>query len=707
MKKRNILLSSLAVFALSMNQVSALEVEEGWNKVDSGTTSIAVDELTAFEEKLASRVQRLNLSSVELGNNELYRYRIATTKQDSDEEKYLEISNEKSFETEEEANNWAKNNKPEKEGWSFLENIIKVFKLDKIFTKTTYETEKEVTSAIEKFESTIDEDSSTITITEKRDTTGDTTETKTDTQIFYTESEAQKAANGLFVDNHDFKVVATVVKGTPEYDKTVTEDIVITEYFSTPELAQAYIENLRQEGYTVPEPQIVPVTHIEKVAELHRDDYASLTDAQNAYDQFVEDNKNASEGITGAGATSRLNPDKNVVGELVEGTTAYTDQTAVETAKENLPENVEGFIREETETVDQIIHGTGENEVKLVFDTELEALEYIEKLKNQGYDVSEVKKELVSYSESIWKDENGVVVDPGTADGTIFNYTHFDLAIQKSFTEQLADGSTKTVTGTMTLTSVKITNDGKTSTIKMGSQLNYDGQHESGTPKWEYQSVERNNLKVNNKSYIEIIGNVVTDDGRTLPFTVTGYLSESQNICGAYGSMKGYDLVFKSVTIVNGKVLIDSNIVNQYKITGTAVKTQPVWYLDTKTTTLGYDYMVDADAYNKVIDGYNIIGTKSQPIYKDTYQLEITTTTRDYDYEVEGTGTKTYYDVTSKYVKLTDVEWIIESINLGIGGDVEILPPQTGVETTGNYAYLFTMISTILASIILVIKRFI
>ena len=86
-------------------------------------------------------------------------------------------------------------------------------------------------------------------------------------------------------------------------------------------------------------------------------------------------------------------------------------------------------------------------------------------------------------------------------------------------------------------------------------------------------------------------------------------------------------------------------------------------------------------------------------IYKDLYTLNVEKTTKGYDYEVEGTGENTYYNVISQYVRTTDIEWLIESIQYGMGGDeeVEVLPPQTGVEDNivTSIAYIILLIAAI------------
>ena len=60
--------------------------------------------------------------------------------------------------------------------------------------------------------------------------------------------------------------------------------------------------------------------------------------------------------------------------------------------------------------------------------------------------------------------------------------------------------------------------------------------------------------------------------------------------------MKGYDLRFKQVTIINGKVLVDTNLVNNYQVKGIAKKNteKSEYYVDSEKTTKGYDYNASA-----------------------------------------------------------------------------------------------------------------
>lgn len=127
MKKSSILFL-LVLFTFGVSSVSALEVSEAWTEYEMNSITIEVDKLKEFEDKLSYRVNELN----RLNLDKVYRYRIETTTEDGLED-YLEIVNDITFDSEEEALEWADNNEPEVDGWSFIENIVESFSLEKIF----------------------------------------------------------------------------------------------------------------------------------------------------------------------------------------------------------------------------------------------------------------------------------------------------------------------------------------------------------------------------------------------------------------------------------------------------------------------------------------------------------------------------------------------------------------------------------------------
>jgi hypothetical protein len=129
-----------------------------------------------------------------------------------------------------------------------------------------------------------------------------------------------------------------------------------------------------------------------------------------------------------------------------------------------------------------------------------------------------------------------------------------------------------------------------------------------------------------------------------------------------------------------------------YQVKGFATKDiyQDIYTLNIERTNLDYDYRVIADGIKFI--GYEMDGEASRDLYQDVYLLDIEKTYLDYDYEVVGTGVKTYYDVISKYAKLVNLNYLVEYMELGKGSDVELLPPQTGVEYNLSFINVFISI---------------
>lgn len=325
-----------------------------------------------------------------------------------------------------------------------------------------------------------------------------------------------------------------------------------------------------------------------------------------------------------------------VIGSVDKDTKVFGTRAEADAYIASLGTSTEMRIVEATLTSKEELDKIISESVNKTFDSKLEAEQYIESLKAAGYDVSDLELVLSTFEESIWKNEDGVIVKPGDADGSTFKYGHFDVTLITitSFAKIDAEGNKTTVTGTITISSVKI-NDTSVAMSGLSKDPN------NGL--YEYTSIERNRLDVTNKSLVEITGNVIYN-GKSLPFTVKGYLSESQNVCDGKGNAKGYDLKFESVTIVNNKVYVDSNIVEQYKVSG-----------DIKKETYKTVYTVDSSITNMVEERVPVNKTQmSYKIYKQTYSKSYTidgtvqTPTKDYkvsgeykiptkDYELAGT----------------------------------------------------------------------
>ncbi len=658
--KKNLILSTLALISFTTFQpVLATSKEENWEKVESGTKLITRGEQKELEEELLERIETLRQSAAELGKNEVYRYKI-TLNEDDNLADDLEVSHKKSFSSREEAIQWSLENEIARDHYQFIQNTVKPFQIEKIFEKTKYDSEDEANQALMLFNQNLS--SSDAKVTKVRNQDKDIKTKQEDNRTYQTEKEALEAASCLEEDTEEFQVTVKVGKNRVADG---TEKSEIEKVFPTEKEALAYIHSLEEEGYKVD--ASVEVVKESKKKEYVGDKRDTEEEAQKDLDAFLEEYPNHNSGKIEK--TRDQSKDKTEASIRLEE--EFSSLESANERKSSLEEDNDVY-----QIVATVSHGQKNTSVEekiesKVFDSELEAEKFVKELQDKGYDTTGLETKLLSYEESVWKDNEEVIVDPGTGDETTFHYGHFDVTLLSSFTEVDANGKESKVTGSVQINSVKINHQN----IAMEGP-----SRDPNTGKNEYTSVSRNDLNVTNKSLVEING-TITFNGKTLPFTVKGYLSEKQNVCGGTGRIKGYDLEFKSIRIVNNKVYVDSNIVNKYQVVGTAIKNvlKDVWYIDTTKTIKGYVYQAVANGEKEEITGYQVKGTKSLDLWKDVYFLDIEKLIKGYDYYVSGKGLETRYDVISTYRKLIEANWLIEKSSLSTG-DIEVLPPKTGVE---------------------------
>lgn len=502
---------------------------------------------------------------------------------------------------------------------------------DSVKFEGVYETEKEAQDkAAEKEKEYQDkgyEDiTSNITKIESERETGEVIERQVESDIVtekdaytdLTKEEAESKKKELEVDNHDKKV--TVVIKSYQKDTGKDEIITIKKNFNSKEEADAYLESLREQGYVISEDVLTENTKEE--ARSFNAVFNTRKEAEDALKAFEDSYDN----VTGSVDKVR-NTDKDTK-ESTKGTIKYDDIKDAIKAKESVETENDSYIITAKIREEKKGNKVEEKVESEKFKTKQEALAYIESLREQGYDVSDLEVNLVSFEESIWKDEEGVIVDPGKEDGKTFNYGHFDVTLLTSFTKIDSEGNESTVKGTVKVNSVNIS----------GKDVRMTGpSKDPNSGLTEYTSVSRNNLSVTNKSLVKITG-VVVVNGQELPFTVEGYLSESQNVCEGRGNSKGYDLEFKKITIINNKVLVDTNLVNVYQVVGNISKTNEVseYYVDTEKTTKGYDYKAYGTGTETVKDGtYGLTGKASKDIFETKYGLDVTTENKNYEYDKE------------------------------------------------------------------------
>lgn len=524
-------------------------------------------------------------------------------------------------------------------------------------------------------------------------------------------------------DETEFKITVTIrsyLVGTGEYEK-----IEVKEVFTSKEAAESYVNDLVKQGFTVRSKSIFQNSHSETV-EINQV-FATREEAEKALSKFTEDNNLDTDKVSST-IERVYNPNKNGPETLFEkGSTSYdTEKDALEAIKNINSEDDEFIISGKIRKAAKSTVITT-NIKSAQFNTRKEAEDYIDDLKKQGYDTSDLEVKLVSFEESIWGDE--VVVNPGTSDSTSFSYGHFDVSLLSKFKKIDSEGKESTVTGRMTISTVTIA--GKNIAMSLTRDPNRNDT--------EYASKTRHGLNVTNKSLVKITG-TITFGNTTLPFEVEGYLSEKQNVCRGTGDMKGFDLEFESVTIIENRVIIDTKLVTKYQVVGTVSKTETaeIYYVDTYKTAKGYDYVLTAEGEKEVLeDTYTLSLTADKELTEEKYALDVTKETYIYEdikgdlivryitifnetlssdeksTEKVGTDYKTeqkefeYYKLveikgneTGKYVDGTiEVVYVYEFVGGEGGNDEPIDPnfPATGVETnnTLEYTLLISLISLV------------
>lgn len=442
---------------------------------------------------------------------------------------------------------------------------------------------------------------------------GSEIETQENAYTDLTEEEALKKKNELETDNHDYKITVVI----KSYSVSIGKDLVtIDNEFDSKEDAEKYLKDLEEKGYKVSN------TNISQKETTINVDLNEIFDTEEEAVAALEEFKKNNDVLDTDTLISKVrNQEKDVIISSA-STISYDTLDKAESVKKELAKEADGYeiygvIRSET-------IGTSESKVinSIQFDTKEAALAYIEELEKDGWNVEGLKVNLLTFEESTWEDESGVVVNPGISDGKSFNYGHLDITLITLFNNISSTGEKTTVNGMIYIKTVTV--NGKEIKMKSLSQ-------DPNSKLYEYTSASRN-LEITNKSLVKIEGIVEVGNMR-YPFTTEGYLSESQNVCEGSDDSKGFDLEFKTVTIINNKVLVDTKLVNKYNVTGTATKS-PVtkYYVDPVKKIYGYDYEVEAKGTKTTKeDKYTLTGSASKEIYETKYSLDIITETKKYE----------------------------------------------------------------------------
>lgn len=438
---------------------------------------------------------------------------------------------------------------------------------------------------------------------------GSTVNTVTDAYTNLTLEEANQKKLELEKDDHDSKVT---VKIKPYVTDSGRDEVIsITKHFSSKEEMDKFVADLEKQGYKL---DIDVKQRVTVVRHSINEKFDTLSEAEKAKKDFEN---TYSDAVVTISKVRNANKDSL---SFEEGKTKYETLEEAQEAANSL--NVDNDEKRVEATV-RTVKGTTEvskDTVNKTFDTEKEADDYIDSLVKKGYDTSKVTKKMLTKEEFSWDD--GVEVNPGNPSGK-FTYHHFDITLTSNYYYVDENGNTTKTTGNLNITSVKING----SRVQM-SDKTWDGNRRD----FEYASINRN-LTVTNKSLVEITG-TVKYNGKTLPFTVKGYLSEKQNVCGGRGGQKGFDLEFESITIIKDKVLVDTKLITKYQVTGEITKTieQNEYYVDVNTVVKGYDYEVKGEGNRfNYIDEYDVEGTASKDIMETRANLDVITETKLYE----------------------------------------------------------------------------
>ncbi len=266
-------------------------------------------------------------------------------------------------------------------------------------------------------------------------------------------------------------------------------------------------------------------------------------------------------------------------------------------------------IREEKETIKGDTVNI-EDVVKESFETLKDAENKVKQLEKEGYIVSKTIKQ-VAYVENNSNNNND---NNDKNNNNKKTYNHLDITLLNK-ANIIKDNKTREVNINMTVSSLKV--NGKIINIK-GPSI------DPNTNFLEYESTNRK-LKIQNNSIVTIEGVItykINGNKFKKNYIISGNLDDALNVCGGNGSSKGFDLKYNSITIDNDNVYIDANIKTKYIITGTMYKMENKsnFYIDTKTTKYGFDYILNATD-NQLVNqlSYYYTYTEKNNKYKLSY----------------------------------------------------------------------------------------
>ena len=605
-----------------------------------------------------------------------------------------------------------------KNGEIIFTNIEKITHETKTQFATGTKNKKEIDDLIEKYNEKSDSKTKYDVVLGK--VKDDFEEGKEETKEFDSASEAQKAKEEKEQSSND----------EISYTCSITENEKIGQYnlfeqtFQDKNSAENYLENLKKEfavkNEKIDEKQITHKTTEKKQSTSTKelDDYKKELESQGYEVSIVPyPYPKIGEQITNTiidPINKTFNTKKEVEDYKASLNNAY-DEVQVTVKDESTTQIKTNQINEEFDTKEaaenrldilkqkftvsnekiaekQTVTGQTEKETKTKeFTTKEAADNYKTALENEGYTILSYNVEKISNIRQITSE---VIKN---LDNSKQNYGHIDISASKSVTVKNNDGTTKVVTGTINISSVKINGY----TIKMNSYATPDP---NGGLDLDFTS-ENRRLSFPNNSVITIIGTLTYQDQTTknIPINITGILNEAYNKCGGNYRNYGYDLQFSSITVTpDRKVIIDSNVVEVYKVTAEVTK-------QTYKTT----YLLTCDtAINVINEKYTVTGTATKyeksPLYKATYKK--TNYTKEYKVTGESAKKTLSYNLECSYKKRNttqdytifkteiDNQFLASGLGKIYQSQEKTIVPKTGINQN-NYSGLVILIIIMLSAL--------
>ena len=586
--------------------------------------------------------------------------------------------------------------------------------------KGTYETEEEAQNKKDEKEKEYNEAGyenikSEITVYTTTEETGNEIEeytdstiaTETDAYVFDTEEEAQNKKDELENSTNPHDVVITVTINKRTVDTGEDETSSITKTFNSREEAEAYIESLKEEGYEVISSSITQDSHTEEVTLSNT--FETKTEAEQALSEFENTYDNVqSEGV-------KENKTDTVI-ETIDGTTPYETKTEAEQA-------LEEFLNDPANETDEFYFtgevtgptGTGEYETTTInekFNSEEEALAYIENLENEGYTISNYSFTKDTTQEE-GKIENEKYSTREEAEQALENFKNEYPNDVESSIEEIQAG---TVYEAHTITEdMKIYQIGSTTYILIKKGHEYFIWTEN-----ELTAAEQAQFK---KTYKEVAtDNVITGD----VIASHGQFIYGYNITYHTSNGKSFRFVLDEDNEI--KIIMDSGAesrvvygtfepVNQYVLNATgkkdielesgtltgekSIEKEGYYYNLTKKAK---NYSVEATGTETVLDDtYSLEADLSKDIMKDEYALDVTTETKNYTYSKETIEKNWYYlvvnaDIPKEETKKTSTDKKVEAKEKVSTN--ELANPETSDGILKYFALILTSFIGLVSSII-------